>query len=64
MEQLSGGGHSEVVRAKMRSSQRKNKKNGTDLVNKLMMQDAMNPVDAHVSEEQEGDHTQEEPRPT
>lgn len=29
-----------------------------------MMQEAMNPVDTHVSEEQEGDHTEEEPRPT
>lgn len=24
----------------------------------------MNPVDTHISEKQEGDHTQEEPRPT
>lgn len=33
------------------------------LVNELVMKEAMNPVDAHVSKKQEGDHTQEEPRP-
>lgn len=38
--------------------------NCSHLVNKLMMQEPMNPVDAHVSEKQEGDHTQEESRPT
>lgn len=34
------------------------------LVNKLVMQEPMNPVDAHVSEKQEGDHTDDDPRPT
>lgn len=35
----------------------------THLVNKLVVQEAVNPVDAHVGEKQEGDHTQENPRP-
>lgn len=35
----------------------------THLVNELVVQEAVNPVDAHVGEEQEGDHTQENPRP-
>lgn len=33
----------------------------THLVNELMVQEAVNPVDAHVGEKQEGDHTQEKP---
>lgn len=34
------------------------------LVNKLVVQEAMDPVDAHVGEEQEGDHADDDPRPT
>lgn len=34
------------------------------LVNEFVMEEPMNPVDAHVSEKQEGDHTDDESRPT
>lgn len=34
------------------------------LVNELVVQESMDPVDAHVSEEQEGDHADDDPRPT